>query len=97
MFLGNFSLIFCNLQPLASLCSYHFDMKDYHVLSMNNPEDTVVDHGIALDIKDVPWAVRQLWAPDAAKKNDKYYLYFPAKDKSDVFYVCRFSPSSQAI
>ena len=28
-----------------------------------------------------------MWAPDAAEKNGKYYLYFPAKDKQDVFRI----------
>ena len=65
----------------------HFDMKDYHVLSMDSIGATVTDHGVALDIKDIPWAGRQLWAPDAAFANNKYYLYFPAKDKSDVFMI----------
>eukprot|EP00388_Colpodella_angusta_P012350 GDKJ01031340.1.p1 GENE.GDKJ01031340.1~~GDKJ01031340.1.p1 ORF type:complete len:296 (-),score=38.41 GDKJ01031340.1:30-830(-) len=45
----------------------------------------VTDHGVALDIKNIPWAGRQLWAPDAAFKNGTYYLYFPVKDKKDVF------------
>ena len=65
----------------------HFDMKDYHVLSMDSVGGKVTDHGVALDIKDIPWAGRQLWAPDAAFKNGKYYLYFPAKDKQDVFRI----------
>jgi hypothetical protein len=65
----------------------HFDMRDYHVLSMANPQDTVTDHGIALEIGNIPWAGRQLWAPDAAYANDQYYLYFPAKDKNDVFRI----------
>jgi hypothetical protein len=65
----------------------HFDMRDYHILSMNNVGDKVTDHGVALDIKDVPWAGRQLWAPDAAYANATYYLYFPAKDKEDVFRI----------
>jgi hypothetical protein len=47
----------------------------------------VTDHGVALDIKDIPWAGRQLWAPDAAFANGKYYLYFPAKDKQDIFRI----------
>jgi hypothetical protein len=65
----------------------HFDMKDYHVLSMDSIGGPVTDHGVALDIKDIPWAGRQLWAPDAAFKGNKYYLYFPAKDKKDVFRI----------
>lgn len=65
----------------------HFDMKDYHVLSMESIDGKVTDHGVALDIKDVPWAGRQLWAPDAAYANGKYYLYFPAKDKQNIFRI----------
>jgi len=65
----------------------HFDMKDYHVLSMDEAGGEVTDHGIALDLKDVPWASKQLWAPDAATANGKYYLYFPAKDKDGIFRI----------
>ncbi len=31
----------------------HFDMKDYHVLSMDAIGGKVTDHGVALDIKDI--------------------------------------------
>ncbi len=65
----------------------HFDMKDYHVLSMDSIGGKVTDHGVALDIKDVPWAGKQMWAPDAAFSNGKYYLYFPAKDKEGTFRI----------
>ena len=65
----------------------HFGMVDYHVLSMENVGGPVTDHGVALDINAIPWAGRQLWAPDAAFKDGMYYLYFPAKDKSDVFHI----------
>lgn len=65
----------------------HFDMMDYHILSMDSIGGAVTDHGIALHIKDIPWAGRQLWAPDAAFSNGTYYLYFPVKDKKDVFRV----------
>lgn len=64
-----------------------FDMRDYHVLSVDSIGGKVIDHGVALDIKDVPWAGRQMWAPDAAEKDGKYYLYFPAKDKNDIFRI----------
>lgn len=63
----------------------HFAMRDYRVLSMDSVGGKVTDHGVALDIKDIPWAKRQLWAPDAEFKNGTYYLYFPVKDKQDVF------------
>ncbi|MCE3252603.1 MAG: alpha-N-arabinofuranosidase [Cellvibrio sp.] len=64
-----------------------FDMKDFHVLSMDTVGGAVTDHGEVLNVKDVPWASRQLWAPDAAEKNGKYYLYFPAKNKEDIFQI----------
>ena len=65
----------------------HFDMRDYHVLSMDSIDGEVTDHGVALDIADVPWAGRQMWDTDAAFKNGKYYLYFPVKDKIDIFRI----------
>jgi hypothetical protein len=65
----------------------HFDMRDYHVLSMDKIGGKVTDHGVAIDKKDIPWAGRQLWAPDAAFANGTYYLYFPIKDKQDVFRI----------
>lgn len=65
----------------------HFNMKDYHIFSMTDLNGPVTDHGVALTVKDIPWAGRQLWAPDAAYKNGTYYLYFPVKDKQDVFRI----------
>jgi GH43 family beta-xylosidase len=65
----------------------HFNMMDFHVLSMDAVGGKVTDHGVALSIKDIPWAGRQLWAPDAAYANGTYYLYFPVKDKQDVFRI----------
>lgn len=65
----------------------HFAMRDYRVFSMERVGGAVTDHGVALDIKDVPWAGRQMWAPDAAARGGKYYLYFPAKDTQDVFRI----------
>jgi hypothetical protein len=65
----------------------HFGMEDYHVLSMDSVDSLAVDHGVALHVKDVPWAERQMWAPDAAHKEGKYYLYFPAKRKDGIFQI----------
>ncbi|RYE33248.1 MAG: alpha-N-arabinofuranosidase [Sphingobacteriaceae bacterium] len=64
-----------------------YAMRDFHVLSMDKIGGKVTDNGIALDIKNIPWAGKQLWAPDAAYKNGKYYLFFPVKDKQDVFHI----------
>ncbi|MFI7426621.1 glycoside hydrolase family 43 protein [Micromonospora sp. NPDC049836] len=64
-----------------------YDMRDYHVLSMAQVGGEVVDHGVALALADIPWADRQLWAPDAARKGDRYYLFFPAKDRDGIFRI----------
>jgi hypothetical protein len=64
----------------------HFGMEDYHVLSVNE-EMIATDHGVALHVKDVPWASRQMWAPDAAEKDGKYYFYFPARDHQQMFRI----------
>ncbi|KAI3531409.1 glycosyl hydrolase family 43 [Colletotrichum filicis] len=66
-----------------------YDMADYHVFSTSSldPLEPVVDHGVVLKTEDVPWVSKQLWAPDAAYKDGKYYLYFPARDKQDVFRI----------
>ena len=49
-------------------------MEDYHVLSMDDIESPCIDNGEALHMKDVPWVSKQMWAPDCAYKNGKYYL-----------------------
>ncbi len=64
-----------------------FDMEDYHVFSMDNMQTLPVDHGEVLNVKDVPWASMQMWAPDAAFKDGTYYLYFPARDKDHIFRI----------
>lgn len=63
----------------------HFGMVDYHVISMDSINGEAKDHGVALHVDDVPWASRQMWAPDATCKNGKYYLVFPAKNKEGIF------------
>src|SRR5690606_18113060 len=65
----------------------HFGMEDYHVLRMDSPNGPAEDCGVALHVKDVPWAERQMWAPDAARKNGKYYFYFPAKKADGIFQI----------
>lgn len=65
----------------------HFDMRDYRVLSMDSIGGPVTLHDVAIDKEDVPWVGRQMWAPDAAEKDGTYYLYFPAKDKEDIFRI----------
>ena len=73
--------------PLYDDCGSQYAMRDYRVLSMDYVGGPVTIHEIALDLDDVPWAKRQFWAPDAAEKNGKFYLYFPTKDKDDIFRI----------
>ena len=66
----------------------HFNMKDYHVFSLNGNDpmtSEVVDHGMVLEVADIPWAGRQLWDCEVARKDGKYYMYFPLKDRNDIF------------
>jgi hypothetical protein len=65
----------------------HFDMRDYHILSLDSINGKVKDNGVALDKASISWASRQLWAPDAAYKNGIYYLYFPIKDSKQIFRI----------
>jgi hypothetical protein len=65
----------------------HFAMNDYYIYSMDEVGGKVTDHGVALKTSDIPWASKQLWAPDAAYKNGTYYLYFPVRDKEGIFRI----------
>jgi len=66
----------------------HFDMNDYHVFSTEDIENTpLTDHGVVLKVSDIPWSGRQLWDCDVAFKNGKYYMYYPLKDKNDIFRI----------
>ncbi|PKB16393.1 glycoside hydrolase family 43 protein [Flavobacterium sp. 5] len=65
----------------------HFGMEDYHVISMDSPNSEAIDNGIALHVDDVAWAKKQMWAPDAAHKDGKYYLFFPAKGYDGIFKI----------
>ncbi|MBB3762676.1 glycoside hydrolase family 43 protein [Xanthomonas arboricola] len=65
----------------------HFDMADYHVFRMAHPGAPVEDLGQVLHVRDVPWAQRQMWAPDAAQRDGKTYLYFPAKRADGIFQI----------
>ena len=65
----------------------HFGMQDYHVLRMDRVGGEVTDCGVALHVRDVPWAQRQMWAPDVACREGRYYLYFPAKRADGIFQI----------
>ena len=78
--------IFLENPPIDD-CGGKYAMRDYRVLSMDYIGGPVTIHDVALDLDDVPWAKRQFWAPDAAEKDGKFYLYFPTKDSQDIFKI----------
>lgn len=67
-------------------CSY-----DYHVYSASVSDLTKwIDHGVCFrsrddngNIADVPWSDALLYAPDAVKVGEKYYLYFCLSDGTE--------------
>jgi hypothetical protein len=65
----------------------HYAMRDYHVFRQDTPASEAIDCGMALHLNDVPWAAKQLWAPTAAEKDGRYYLYFPAKRADGIFQI----------
>ena len=59
----------------------HFQMKDYHVLSLDDVMNgEVTDHGKIFGVEDVAWCEKQLWDSDIVELNGKYYLVFSGKD-----------------
>jgi beta-xylosidase len=58
-------------------CQNDFHMKDWHVFSSVDMKQWT-SHGAVLSLTDLTWADDYAWAPDAAYKNGKYYLIFPA-------------------
>ena len=66
----------------------HYDAMDgYHVFSSKDMVNWT-DHGEILHSTDVSWARGGfLWAPGSARKNGKYYLYYPLKDKEDKWRI----------
>lgn len=65
----------------------HYDMRDYHVIELRDPAGPARGHARVLHVDDVPWADRQMWAPDATRRGDTYYLVFPARDPEGVFRI----------
>ena len=65
----------------------HFQMRDYHVLSISGDpmQAPVTDHGVILDLDQIPWAEKQLWDNDVVEKDGRYYLVFSAKDYNGLF------------
>lgn len=62
----------------------HYDAMDgYHAFSSKDMINWT-DHGEIIHSSDVPWAWEKggfLWAPGSARKDGKYFLYYPIKNK----------------
>lgn len=58
-------------------CQPDFFMKDWYTFSSDDLVNWT-NHGPSLSVDDLSWADNYAWAPDAAFKNGKYYLVFPA-------------------
>lgn len=64
-----------------------YAMKDYHVYEMADTQTYPKDCGCIFSLEDVPWASKQLWAPDCVEKEGKYYFFYPARDKTGMFRI----------
>ena len=63
--------------------SRDWDMVDWHAFSSTDLV-TWTDHGVIFCLKDIPWAKKWAWAPDAMQRNGKYYFYVTADDQIGV-------------
>ena len=77
--------VYCSQDRLMDSSKHkaHYDAMDgYHAFSSKDMINWT-DHGEILHSSDVSWANGgYLWAPGSARKNGKYYLYYPIKDKN---------------
>lgn len=64
-----------------------YAMNDYHVFEFDSLDGPAKDLGCMLKLEDVPWASKQLWAPDAAQVGSTLYFYFPARDHEGIFRI----------
>lgn len=60
-----------------------FYMPGYHIFSLENG-NRWKDHGWIAKEADIEWTKKDadaMWAPDCIEKDNKYYYFFPARDK----------------
>jgi len=65
----------------------HYDMRQYSHFAVDPASGRAVRRDSVLCLEQVPWASRQLWACDAACKEGRYHLFFPAKDREGYFRI----------
>ncbi|WP_448212952.1 family 43 glycosylhydrolase [Colwellia sp. MEBiC06753] len=58
-------------------CQRDFHMQDWMAFSSSDLTNWT-NHGVIFSLNNLSWADNYAWAPDAAYKNGKYYLVFPA-------------------
>ena len=65
-----------------------YDVMDgYHAFSSSDLINWT-DHGEIMHSRDISWGIDGwMWAPGAARKDGKYYLYYPHKDKEEVWRI----------
>jgi beta-xylosidase len=62
-------------------------MDGYHVFSSADLVNWT-DHGEIMHSRDIEWGMKGwMWAPGAARKNGKYYLYYPHRDKKGMWRI----------
>ncbi len=62
-------------------------MDGYHAFSSKDLINWT-DHGEVMHSRDISWGKDgYMWAPGASKKNGKYYLYYPHRDKEDKWRI----------
>lgn len=79
--------VYCSQDHEKTTSDLYASMDGYHVFSSVDMKNWT-DHGEILHSRDVSWGIAGggwMFAPGAAYKNGKYYLYFPHKDKEGVW------------
>ena len=79
--------VYCSQDHEKTTPDLYASMDGYHVFSSVDMKNWT-DHGEILHSRDVSWGIAGggwMFAPGAAYKNGKYYLYFPHKDKEGVW------------
>ncbi len=74
----------------STIHPHHYAAMDgYHAFSSTDMINWT-DHGEILHSRDVEWGWEDggyMWAPGAARKDGKYYLYFPHRDKKNKWRI----------
>lgn len=65
----------------------HFDMRSYKLLRFSDDMGVVEDVGDILALGTIPWAGKQLWAPDMLAVGGRVFAYFPARDRKGRFRI----------